>query len=89
MGSAMAANLATMGHRVLGYVRHAERSDALAARGIQPVTALGELGACTVLISMLPGLLVSSSDIEPSAFASLVPFVNMAVMAKTLFVHPI
>ncbi|MBV8190537.1 MAG: NAD(P)-dependent oxidoreductase [Alphaproteobacteria bacterium] len=54
MGSAMAANLAMSGYRVLGYVRRADRSSALAASGIHPVTSLDELSACGVLISMLP-----------------------------------
>jgi sodium transport system permease protein len=42
-----------------------------------------------LLCSMLPGLLVNSGDIQPSLAASVVPLVNISVLAKTLFVQPI
>lgn len=54
MGNAMAANLAAAGQRVTAYVRHTAQIEALAARGIEPTTSIGDLFACDLVISMLP-----------------------------------
>ena len=54
MGTAMAANLATAGHRVSAYVRHADQLDKLAALGLEPTTEMTRLFDCEVVVSMLP-----------------------------------
>lgn len=54
MGSAMAANLAASGCRVIGYVRHPERASALAPLGIQAVSDIAALADCDFIISMVP-----------------------------------
>jgi 3-hydroxyisobutyrate dehydrogenase-like beta-hydroxyacid dehydrogenase len=54
MGSAMAANLASGGLAVLGYVRKPQRNAELAALGIQPTNDLADLFGCDIVISMLP-----------------------------------
>ena len=54
MGTAMAANLAAAGYRVIAYVRHADRIDKLAALGLKPTTEIADLFDCEVVISMLP-----------------------------------
>lgn len=54
MGSAMAANLAAAGHRVVAYVRHADQMDKLAALGLAPTTDIADLFGCGVVITMLP-----------------------------------
>src|SRR5690242_13382615 len=53
MGTAMAANLAIAGHRVIAYVRHPEQMDRLAALGLQPTADINKLFDCMVVISML------------------------------------
>jgi membrane protease YdiL (CAAX protease family) len=42
-----------------------------------------------MLSAVLPSVLASSGEIELGHAAAMVPFVNLAVMSKTLFVHPI
>jgi 3-hydroxyisobutyrate dehydrogenase-like beta-hydroxyacid dehydrogenase len=54
MGSAMAANLAATGRRVLAYVRHADQADRLAALGLSPTNEIVDLFQCGVVVSMLP-----------------------------------
>ena len=54
MGTAMAANLATAGHRVIAYVRHADQLEKLAALGLEPTTEMTRLFDCEVVVSMLP-----------------------------------
>jgi 3-hydroxyisobutyrate dehydrogenase-like beta-hydroxyacid dehydrogenase len=54
MGSAMAANLAADGGRVVAYVRRPDQMDKLAALGVRPTTDITELFGCEVVISMLP-----------------------------------
>ena len=54
MGTAMAANLATAGHRVTAYVRRADQMDKLAALGLKPTTEITNLFDCDVVISMVP-----------------------------------
>jgi 3-hydroxyisobutyrate dehydrogenase-like beta-hydroxyacid dehydrogenase len=54
MGSAMAANLAAAGHRVIAYVRHPEQMAALTALGLKPTTDITSLFHCKVVITMLP-----------------------------------
>jgi 3-hydroxyisobutyrate dehydrogenase-like beta-hydroxyacid dehydrogenase len=54
MGTAMAANLAAAGHRVIAYVRHADQLDKLAALGVEPTTEMTRLFDCEVVVSMLP-----------------------------------
>jgi 3-hydroxyisobutyrate dehydrogenase-like beta-hydroxyacid dehydrogenase len=54
MGSAMAANLAAAGHRVIGYIRRPDRVSELAALGLEPTTDMTAMLGCTVVISMLP-----------------------------------
>jgi 3-hydroxyisobutyrate dehydrogenase-like beta-hydroxyacid dehydrogenase len=54
MGGAMAANLAAAGYRIVGYVRRPEQVDALAALGIEAVTAMNPIFASDIVITMLP-----------------------------------
>jgi len=54
MGSAMAANLAAAGHRVVAYVRRADEKHRLAALGLAPTTNIADLFECGVVVSMLP-----------------------------------
>jgi 3-hydroxyisobutyrate dehydrogenase-like beta-hydroxyacid dehydrogenase len=54
MGTAMAANLAATGRRVVAYVRHQDQVGKLEALGLRPTTDIGDLFACEVVISMLP-----------------------------------
>jgi 3-hydroxyisobutyrate dehydrogenase-like beta-hydroxyacid dehydrogenase len=54
MGTAMAANLATAGYRVIAYVRRPDQVDRLAAHGLKPTTEIGSLLDCDVVITMLP-----------------------------------
>ena len=54
MGTAMAANLAAAGRRVIAYVRRPDRIGKLEALGLQPTTDMDDLLDCEVVISMLP-----------------------------------
>ena len=54
MGTAMAKNLATAGHRVIAYVRRPQQMGTLLALGLKPTTDLADLFDCAVVISMLP-----------------------------------
>jgi 3-hydroxyisobutyrate dehydrogenase-like beta-hydroxyacid dehydrogenase len=54
MGTAMAANLVAVGRPVIVHVRHPERIDELAARGLRPTTDITDLFDCDVVVSMLP-----------------------------------
>ena len=54
MGTAMAANLAAAGYRVIAYVRRPDQVDGLAALGLKPTTEIANLLNCDVVISMLP-----------------------------------
>jgi 3-hydroxyisobutyrate dehydrogenase-like beta-hydroxyacid dehydrogenase len=54
MGTAMAANLAAAGHRVIAYVRRPDQMDKLVALGLKPTTEITNLFDREVVISMLP-----------------------------------
>ena len=54
MGSAMAANLASAGHRMIAYVRHQDQMDTLAKLGVAPTTDITRLFGCEIVVSMLP-----------------------------------
>ena len=54
MGTAMAANLASAGRRVIAYVRRPEQQGRLAALGLKPTTNIADLFDCEIVISMLP-----------------------------------
>jgi 3-hydroxyisobutyrate dehydrogenase-like beta-hydroxyacid dehydrogenase len=54
MGTAMAANLAASGRRVIAWVRRPDRIGQLEALGLRPTTDIGDLLDCEVVISMLP-----------------------------------
>jgi 3-hydroxyisobutyrate dehydrogenase-like beta-hydroxyacid dehydrogenase len=54
MGTAMAANLAATGRRVIAYVRRPDQMSRLEALGLRPTTDIGDLLDCEVVISMLP-----------------------------------
>jgi 3-hydroxyisobutyrate dehydrogenase-like beta-hydroxyacid dehydrogenase len=54
MGTAMAANLAATGRRVIAYVRRPQQFGKLEALGLEPTTKIGDLFGCEVVISMLP-----------------------------------
>jgi 3-hydroxyisobutyrate dehydrogenase-like beta-hydroxyacid dehydrogenase len=54
MGTAMAANLASAGRRVVAYVRRPEQQGKLTALGLKPTTNIADLFDCEIVISMLP-----------------------------------
>lgn len=54
MGSAMAANLASAGHRVMAYVRHQDQIGRLMELGLNPTLDITKLLGCEIVISMLP-----------------------------------
>src|SRR5216684_5639373 len=54
MGTAMAANLAAAGRRVIAYVRREDRINELEALGLNPTADIGGLLGCELVISMLP-----------------------------------
>jgi 3-hydroxyisobutyrate dehydrogenase-like beta-hydroxyacid dehydrogenase len=54
MGTAMAANLAAAGRRVIAYVRRPDQNSRLEELGLRPTTDIGDLLDCEVVISMLP-----------------------------------
>jgi 3-hydroxyisobutyrate dehydrogenase-like beta-hydroxyacid dehydrogenase len=54
MGTAMAANLAAAGRRVIAYVRRSNQFGRLEALGLRPTTDIGDLLDCELVISMLP-----------------------------------
>ena len=54
MGTAMAANLAAAGRRVIAYVRRPQQMGKLVALGLKPTTDFTKLFDCEVVISMLP-----------------------------------
>ena len=54
MGTAMAANLAAAGRRVIAYVRRPDQISKLETLGLRPTTDIGDLLACELVISMLP-----------------------------------
>src|SRR6195256_6115178 len=54
MGTAMAANLAAAGRRVIAYVRRPDQIGKLEALRLRPTTDIGDLLDCEVVISMLP-----------------------------------
>jgi 3-hydroxyisobutyrate dehydrogenase-like beta-hydroxyacid dehydrogenase len=54
MGTAMAANLAAVGYRVIAYVRHPDQMAKLAALGLQPTMNIADLFDCEVVATMLP-----------------------------------
>jgi 3-hydroxyisobutyrate dehydrogenase-like beta-hydroxyacid dehydrogenase len=55
MGSAMAANVAAAGARVIAYVRRPDRMEKLAGLGLEPTTDITNLFDCEIVVSMLPG----------------------------------
>jgi 3-hydroxyisobutyrate dehydrogenase-like beta-hydroxyacid dehydrogenase len=54
MGTAMAANLAAAGYRVIAYIRRPDQMDKLVTLGLEPTTEITDLFDCDVVISMLP-----------------------------------
>jgi 3-hydroxyisobutyrate dehydrogenase-like beta-hydroxyacid dehydrogenase len=54
MGTAMAANLASAGRRVIAYVRRPEQQGKLVALGLKPTLNIADLFDCEIVISMLP-----------------------------------
>jgi len=54
MGTAMAANLAATGRRVIAYVRRPDQVGRLEAQGLEATTDIVDLFGCEVVISMLP-----------------------------------
>jgi 3-hydroxyisobutyrate dehydrogenase-like beta-hydroxyacid dehydrogenase len=54
MGTAMAANLAAAGRRVIAYVRRPDQMGKLVALGLKPTRDITNLFDCEVVISMLP-----------------------------------
>jgi 3-hydroxyisobutyrate dehydrogenase-like beta-hydroxyacid dehydrogenase len=54
MGTAMAANLASAGAGVIGYVRRLDQMAKLKALGLGPTMDIGELLNCEIVITMLP-----------------------------------
>src|SRR6266403_5398158 len=76
MGTAMAANLAAAGRRVIAYVRREDQIGKLEALGLRPTTDIGDLLHCEVVISMLPDddavreIVFGRSDIDLDGLAA-------------------
>jgi 3-hydroxyisobutyrate dehydrogenase-like beta-hydroxyacid dehydrogenase len=54
MGSAMAANLAAGGYRVIAYIRRPDRAGEIRALGLEPKFSIADLFDCDFVITMLP-----------------------------------
>src|SRR5262245_19979766 len=54
MGTAMAANLAGAGRRVIAHVRRPDQMDTLTSLGLKPTTDVTKLFDCQIVVSMLP-----------------------------------
>ena len=54
MGTAMAANLAAAGRRVIAYIRRSDQIGELEELGLRPTTDIGDLLDCELVITMLP-----------------------------------
>ena len=54
MGSAMAANLAAGGCRVIAHIRRPDRAAEIRALGLEPKFSIADLFDCDFVISMLP-----------------------------------
>jgi 3-hydroxyisobutyrate dehydrogenase-like beta-hydroxyacid dehydrogenase len=54
MGTAMAANLSSAGHRVIAFVHHDNQIDKLTELGLDPTLDISRLFGCAIVISMLP-----------------------------------
>jgi 3-hydroxyisobutyrate dehydrogenase-like beta-hydroxyacid dehydrogenase len=54
MGTAIAANLAAAGRRVVGYIRRPEQGQELDALSVKPTTDIADLFDCEFVITMLP-----------------------------------
>jgi 3-hydroxyisobutyrate dehydrogenase-like beta-hydroxyacid dehydrogenase len=54
MGTAMAANFASAGRRVIAYVRRPEQQGKLVALGLKPTLNIADLFECEIVVSMLP-----------------------------------
>ena len=54
MGSAMAANLAAGGCRIIAYIRQPDRAAEIRALGLEPKFSISDLFDCDFVISMLP-----------------------------------
>ena len=54
MGSAMAANLAAGGYRVIAYIRRRDRAAEIRALGLEPKFSIADLFGCDFVISTLP-----------------------------------
>jgi 3-hydroxyisobutyrate dehydrogenase-like beta-hydroxyacid dehydrogenase len=54
MGTAMAANLASAGRRVVAYVRRPDQMGSLIGLGLSPTLEFASLFECEIVISMLP-----------------------------------
>lgn len=54
MGTAMAANLASTGRRVIACVRRPEQQGKLVALGLKPTLNIADLFECEIVVSMLP-----------------------------------
>jgi len=70
MGTAMAANLAAAGCRVVGYVRRQELMGKIRGVGVTPTMDIADLFDCEIVISMLPddaavrGVVFGGDDME-------------------------
>jgi 3-hydroxyisobutyrate dehydrogenase-like beta-hydroxyacid dehydrogenase len=54
MGTAMAANLAAAGYRVIAHLRHPDRNAEATALGLEPTVKMADLFGCDAVLSMLP-----------------------------------
>ncbi|MGA2892333.1 MAG: NAD(P)-dependent oxidoreductase [Xanthobacteraceae bacterium] len=54
MGTAMAANLAAAGHRVIGFLRRPDRFAEVKALGLEPTVKMTDLFDCEFIATMLP-----------------------------------
>jgi 3-hydroxyisobutyrate dehydrogenase-like beta-hydroxyacid dehydrogenase len=76
MGTAMAANLVSAGHRVVAYVRRPDQVVRLATLGLEPTMEFSDLFDCEVVVTMLPddaavrGVVVGREDVGARGLAS-------------------
>ena len=102
MGSAMAANLAAAGHRVMAYVRRSDQMEPLAALGLKSSTEIASVFDSDIVISMLPddaavrdvvfgqedlGIVALASGLKPGAIHLCMSTVSTSMASQVAAEH--